>query len=118
MTEQVNQIDRNVVRNLTRAYVEAKIHERRRKGLGSFILPDLVGSVWPPELGLFYDLYGKEKVAAAELGKILVKVARDVGLVSKTEDRRGKKDAITRHYFPEMAEGHNAGTQSDQASAG
>lgn len=94
---QVN-LDRRVVHSLTEGLVMKRIHELR--GLkDSFTVPELLGFPWPRETVPFYTLYGTEKVAGTEMGKLVKRVCASMGLTSKAEDRRGKENAITRHYF-------------------
>ena len=88
-----------VIRNLTEAFLISKVLEAKRNGKVDFILPELLGSDWPDECKPFYTMYGNEKTAGCEMGKLLGKVGRVLGLKMQKEDRRGKKDAITRYFI-------------------
>lgn len=94
-------IDREQIRLMTRnclklAVIEYRDHNPDR---GSFILPDVLGSNWTEEFMPFYSLYGVDRVAGQEMGKLLSVVAKDLGLRNTKENRFGKKDAITRYFF-------------------
>ena len=91
-------LDKKVVHNLTEGLIMKKIYELRGKK-ASFTVPELLGFPWSEETKPFYSLYGTEKVAGAEMGKIVKRVCSSMGLVSKAESRRGKENGITRHYF-------------------
>ena len=90
------------VRSLTGFFLKAKVEEfqKTKPQNGSFILSDILGSKWPDECLPFYEMYGfRDKVAGAEMGKVLSKVAKGLGLKSQKEKRFGKVDAITRYFF-------------------
>jgi hypothetical protein len=91
-------MDAAVIRSLTESYLIKKVTERRAAGPSSFTLPDLIGSDWPAECKPFYGLYGNDKTAGCEMGKLLGQVGRKLGLHMKREDKYGKKDAITRYF--------------------
>jgi hypothetical protein len=91
-------LDKKVVHNLTEGLIMKKIHEMQGKK-DSFTVPELLGFPWPKDTLPFYSLYGTERVAGAEMGKLVKRVCVSMGLTSKAEDRRGKENAITRHYF-------------------
>jgi len=94
-------LDRNVIRNLTAAFLEAAIRQfKPRTGKDDFTMPDLLGTSWPAECLPFYQLYnGRGGVAGHEMGKLLKVVADRLGLHSQKEDRFGKKAAITRYFY-------------------
>ena len=98
-TVQVN-LDKSVVHSLTEGLIMKLVHDLRGRST-SFTVPELLGFPWPEETKPFYSLYGTEKVAGAEMGKLVKRVCGKIGLVSKGEGRRGKDNAITRHYFTE-----------------
>lgn len=92
------QCEKAQIRVLTAAFLERQIRLHKQTGKGSFLLPDLVGTRWPVELIPFYSIYNNNKVAAQEMGKLLGRVAGELGLSSKKENRFGKVDAITRYF--------------------
>lgn len=92
-------LDKNMVRLLTEKSLRLAITEFKETGKGSFVLPDLIGSRWDLEYMPFYDLYANDKVAGQEMGKLLSKIAADLKLTNRKENKRGKKDAITRYFF-------------------
>jgi len=94
---QVN-LDKKVIHKLTEGLIMKLVHEQRGKK-ASFTTPELLGFPWPDETKPFYLLYTTEKIAGVEMGKLVKRVCSSMGLVSKGEDRRGKTNAITRHYF-------------------
>ena len=86
-----------VIRSLTENYLVGRVIQARANGVKNFTMPELIGSKWPDELIPFCNLYKSERTAGCELGKLLGRVGSRLGLSSKREDRRGRKDAITRY---------------------
>ena len=92
-------LSKAVVLSLTEGFVMSRIHAVQGK-LTSYTLPELLGSVWPDECMPFFELYDRNtRVAGSEMGKLLFRVCTRLSIVPKKEDRRGKKDAITRYFF-------------------
>lgn len=88
-----------MIRLLTEKSLKLAVREYKDSGKGSFVLPELIGSNWGVEYMPFYHLYGNDKVAGQEMGKLLSKVADEFKLDRRPENKRGKKDAITRYFF-------------------
>lgn len=95
-------LDKDLIRTLTYKAVKASIYDFERMGRGSFVITDLpgLGARWDSQFVPFYNLYNQNgKVAGQEMGKILSSVAKELGLRSVKENKRGKRDAITRYFF-------------------
>lgn len=93
-------VKRNHIIALTESYLKLKIREYEETGKGSFILSDLIRTNWDYPLVPFYEMYGKnQKTAGTQMGKLLKKVAIEMGLAHKRENRFGRKDAITRYFY-------------------
>lgn len=91
-------LSREAVRELMAGYLTRKLMLAKKR-MSSVTLPELLGFPWPVECAPFYDMYDDEQTAGREMGKLLSRTARELGIESKTEDRRGRRDAITRYYF-------------------
>lgn len=96
------EVDKTEIRALTANSLRLEIlkFKTNRPAQGSFIISDLIGTIWSTEYMPFYRLYGGNgKVAGQEMGKLLSRVAREMGLRSIKENRFEKRDAITRYLF-------------------
>ena len=92
-------LSKRVVHSITEGYVMKLVHEMGDNCKLSFTTPELLGYPWPAETELFTSLYETEKTAGEQMGKLVKKVCESMGLISEGECRRGKENAITRHYF-------------------
>ena len=80
--------------------VEIPKYQKAHPEAKGFTMPELLGYLWAYPFHLLYLEYGSnQEVAAHEMGRLLSLTAKELGMRSVKEDRRGKKNAITRHFF-------------------